>query len=185
MKFEDRQIILKDGRTCILTPTVAKYAEEMIDYLKDTAGESEFLLRYPDEINYTVDGEIDILNQFYEDERTIMMLALVDGKVAGNGSINSLSGARRLKHRGSLAIALKKEYWGLGIGRAMMDYMTELAHIAGYEQIELGVIEGNDRAKALYEKCGFIECGRNVNAMKYDDGTYRDEILMWKKCRSD
>lgn len=59
--------------------------------------------------------------------------------------------------------------------------MTELAGKMGYEQIELGVIDGNERAKALYEKSGFVETGRYKNAMKYDDGTYRDEIMMWKK----
>ena len=53
----------------------------------------------------------------------------------------------------------------------------------GYEQIELGVIDGNERAKALYEKAGFVETGRYKNAMKYDDGTYRDEIIMWRSTK--
>lgn len=181
MKFADRQFVLKDGRTCTLTPTMAKYAEEMVEYMKITAAESPFLLRYPDEINFTVEGEIEFLNNTYEDETAIMMVAIVDGKVAGNGSINPLALARRMKHRCSLAIALKKDYWGLGIGTAMINYMNELAALAGYEQVELGVIEGNNRGKALYEKCGFVENGRMIDAFKYDDGTYSDEILMYKK----
>lgn len=40
------------------------------------------------------------------------------------------------------------------------------------------VIEGNDRAKHLYESLGFVETGRIPKANKYDDGTYRDDILM-------
>ena len=183
MKFEDRQFVLKNGKKCVLTPTVAEYAEEVIEYLKITAAESMFLLRYPDEINYTLEGEVEILNRLYEDEQTVMMLALVDGKVAGNGSISPIGGARRMKHRCSLAIALKEEYCGIGIGQKMMDYMTELVGRIGYEQIELGVMEGNERAKALYDKCGYVETGRNVNAFKYDDGSYCDEILMYKKCK--
>ena len=48
----------------------------------------------------------------------------------------------------------------------------------GYEQAELTVVEGNDRAYHLYESLGFKECGRVPNANKYDDGTYSDDILM-------
>ena len=32
----------------------------------------------------------------------------------------------------------------------------------------------------LYKKCGFIETGVRHNALRYDDGTCRDEILMYK-----
>jgi len=42
------------------------------------------------------------------------------------------------------------------------------------------VVEGNDTAKRLYEKCGFEETGKHVRALKYDDGTYRDEFIMIK-----
>lgn len=109
-----------------------------------------------------------------------MMLALVDGVVAGNCALNPLGSKRRILHRCSLAIALKKAYWSLGIGTAMISYLTELAQQIGYEQIELEVIDGNDQAVHLYTKCGFTETGRHLRALKYDDGTYRDELLMCK-----
>ena len=37
------------------------------------------------------------------------------------------------------------------------------------------------RTTALYRKCGFIETGRRHNALRFDDGTYHDEILMYKE----
>ena len=180
MRFENRKVVLKDGRECVLRPSTAEYAQDMIDYMKITAAETPFLLRYPDEINYTLESEQEILTHIYEDEKSAMMLALVDGQVAGNCSISGMGDKRRILHRCSLAIALKKEYWGLGIGTAMLDYLTELAGRIGYEQIELDVVDGNTTAKSLYEKCGFVETGRRVRAMKYDDGTYRDELVMSK-----
>ena len=180
MKFEHKKVMLKDGRECVLRPTTAEFAQEMIDYLKLTAEESPFLLRNPDEVRYTLEQEEEILNYLYEDERSVMMLALVDGKVAGNCSINGLGGKRRIMHRCGLAIALKKEFWGLGIGSAMIEYLTELAKQIGYEQMELEYVEGNDSARKLYEKCGFVETGKHIRAMKYDDGTYRDEFIMSK-----
>ena len=85
---------------------------------------------------------------------------------------------RRVKHRCSMAIALKQAYCGLGIGTEMIRYLKELAKTAGYEQMELGAVDGNTGAKHLYEKEGFTVTGKHPAAMKYDDGTYRDEWIM-------
>jgi len=180
MKFEEKEIILKDGRKCILKPTSAEYAAEMIDYLKKTAAETDYLLRYPDEVNYTLESERDILGRLYEDPYSIMMVSIVDGKVAGNGSINGIGDKRKICHRCSLAIALYQDYWGLGIGKAMIEYMTELARKIGWHQVDLEVVAENERAQHLYKSCGFIESGRRHNALHFDDGTYHDEILMYK-----
>ena len=134
MKFEPRTLTLKDGRTCILRPTHPDDAADMIEYLKITAAETPFLLRYPDEVNYTLEGEKEILGNLLENEYGVMMLAEVDGRVAGNCSLNGMGNKRRVLHRSSLAIALKKEFWNLGIGTAMMQYLEELARQIGYEQ---------------------------------------------------
>lgn len=179
MKFEEKEITLKDGRKCILKPTSPEYAAEMIEYMKKTAEETEYLLRYPDEINYTIEAEEDILGRLLEDPYSIMMVPIVDGKVAGNGSITGIGTKRKIQHRCSLAIALYKEYWGLGIGQAMIGYMAELAGQIGWHQVDLEVAAENERAIQLYRKCGFIESGRRHNALRFDDGTCHDEILMY------
>lgn len=155
MKFETREITLKDGRKCLLTPNSPEYAEAMIEYLKLTSAETEFLLRYPDEVKFTLDSEKEILASLLENPYCIMMAAIVDGKVAGNGSINGIGEKRKIQHRCSMAIALYKEYWNLGIGRAMIDYMTELAAQIGWKQVDLEVVAENEQAIRLYEKCGF------------------------------
>ena len=180
MKFEEREIVLKDGRKCILKPNSPEYAEAMIEYLTKTSGETEFLLRYPDEVNYTLESEQEILQRLLEDPYVIMMAAIVDGKVAGNGSVSGIGDKRKIRHRCSMAIALYEEYWGLGNGTAMIGYMTELAREIGWHQMDLEVVAENEQAQALYKKCGFIESGRRHNALLFDDGTYHDEILMYK-----
>ena len=183
MRFADKEITLKDGRTCVLRPTLPEYAEQMVEYLKVTSGETPFLLRYPDEVNYTIEEEKELLAKFVEDPYLIMMVAVVDGKVAGNGSISGIGSKRKISHRCSLAIALYQEYCGLGIGSAMIGYMTDLAREIGWHQVDLEVFAENTRARALYKKCGFIETGRRHNAFLLDDGTYHDEILMYKSLK--
>ena len=181
MRFEDRKITLKDGRTCVLTPNSPEYAEQMLEYLKVTSGETDFLLRNPDEVKYTLEEEKEILQSLLDNPYVIMMAAIVEGKVAGNGSVSGIGDKRKIQHRCSMAIALYKEYWGLGIGSAMIGYMSELAKQIGWKQMDLEVVAENEKAQRLYEKCGFIATGRRHNALRSDDGTYHDEILMYKE----
>ncbi|MBR4084072.1 MAG: GNAT family N-acetyltransferase [Lachnospiraceae bacterium] len=180
MKFEPKTIILKDGRSCTLRPTHPDDAAEMIAYMKQIAEETRFTLRTPEEVTYTLEQEREILGHLLEDNGSVMMLAEVDGQVAGNCSISGMGYKSRVLHRCSLAIALKKDFWNLGIGFAMITYLTELARQIGFEQIELDVVSDNERGIKLYEKCGFVETGKRLRAMKYNDGTYADETIMSK-----
>ena len=100
MRFEDKEITLKDGRNCILRPTLPEYAGQMIEYLKKTSAETPDLLRNPDEVDFTLE-----------------------------------------------------------------------------------VVAENTQAQSLYKKCGFVETGRRHNALLFDDGTYHDEILMYKSLK--
>ena len=197
MRFEERRVPLKDGRTLVMRPAVPDDAEELIFYLRQTAAETRFLLKYPDEWNLTLEKEREILAGFLDNPSGAMVIAMVESAedgdagspdrescsasfpvLAGNSTIVPVGGARRVRHRCALAIALKKDFWGLGIGTALLQYQQELARRIGYERMELEYVEGNSRGKALYEKCGFSETGRIRMANKYDDGTYSDDIVM-------
>ncbi len=181
MKFEPREIILKDGRSCVLRPTAPEDAATMLEYLRETSGETEYLLRNPDEVTYTLDEEREILARLYEDPACVMMAAVVDGRVAGNCSVSGIGTKRKIRHRCSMAIALYREFWNLGIGTAMIGYLTELAQKIGYRQMDLEVVAENTRAQALYTRCGFRETGRRHHALRFDDGSLHDEILMYRE----
>lgn len=178
MKFEPRKLVLMDGRKALLRPAFETDAADMIAYLKSTASETAFLMRYPDEITFTEESERAFLAHALKDGRTVMMTAYIDGILAGNCSISPVGSMRRVAHRCSMGIALRKDFWGLGLGTAMTGYLTELAGQAGFAQIELEVMEGNTAAVALYQKCGFTQTGRIPSAIRYDDGTCRDVLVM-------
>ncbi|MDD6638908.1 MAG: GNAT family N-acetyltransferase [Lachnospiraceae bacterium] len=180
MIFSEKEIILKNGEKCILRPVSKNDAKSMIEYLRMVSGETPFLLRNEDEVNYTIEDEETLLDNKRNAPREIMMVADVNGIIAGNCGIVSNGNLRRVYHRCGFAIALKQAYWNLGIGTSMIEYALALAKEMGYEQAELEVVDGNGRAKNLYEKVGFVEEGKNIRALKYDDGTYRDEYKMIK-----
>lgn len=180
MIFEKKEINLKDGRKCLLRSVEISDAEDMLEYLRMVSSETLFILRNEDEVTYTVEEERSLLEKVRNHPREIMMVAEVEGIIAGNCAIASVGNVRRVYHRCDFAIALKKAYWELGIGSALMEYAFSLAKGIGYEQVELEVVDGNSRAKGLYERFGFKETGKIIRALKYDDGSYRDEYKMIK-----
>lgn len=181
MRIEEKRIKLKDGRLCILRSPRLEDAEQLVQYLKVTAAETDFLLKYPEEVKISVEQEKEILKWFIDSERDLMIIAEVNKKVAGNCSFSAVGGKFRVRHRCSLGIALYQKYWGLGIGQELIALLLEKAHECGYEQIELEVVSRNERAIALYEKMGFVRIGERPCAMKHKDGTYDSNVIMIKQ----
>ncbi len=54
-----------------------------------------------------------------------------------------------------LGIGLLDAYQGFGLGRAMVRLLIKQARAVGCEGVELTTLPDNNRAFALYEKCGF------------------------------
>ena len=156
--------------------------EGMLDYLRVSAGETEFLLRYPEECDkYTPEGEKALFDRVSAADNEAMLVCIVDGKLVGNCNI-FWSKNIKTKHRASVAIALLKEYWNLGIATRLFGEMIRIAkENPDIMQIELEFIEGNSRARALYEKLGFRITGMRPNAIRLKDGTLLNEYEMVKE----
>ena len=183
MIFEDKPITLKDGRTAILKSPCVEDAEKLLNYIKTSCGETEYLARYPEEWNTTVEQEEAWVNRLRSSPDTLGITCYVDGEVAGNCEI-SFRGGMKTSHRATIAIAILKDYWNLGIGSAMFAELIAVAEARPEIEIsELEFVEGNDRAKALYEKFGFRIIGERPNAFKLKDGRLLKEYFMQKKLR--
>ncbi len=178
MIFQEKTITLKDGRTAILRAPRPEDAAPMVQYLKDTAGETEFIMRYPEEVTMTPEREAAFFEHLAYSPFDMMIVCEVDGCIAGNCQIN-FGNKIKTRHRASVAIGLTKAYWNLGIGTAMFEEMIAAARQhEGTRHIDLEFIEGNSRARALYEKMGFTIIGVKPDAIMLRDGSLRNEYLM-------
>lgn len=175
---------LKDGRNALLRSPGYDDIPGMIEYLYLTSKETEYLLRYPEECGkYTEDVERQVIDRANGSPNEVMLLCTVEGKIAGSCNLRWSSGIKT-RHRASIGIAVVRKYWGLGIGTKML---SELIHIAEQNenllQVELEYIEGNVRARNLYEKMGFTVTGVRPDSIRLRDGTLLNEYSMMRKLR--
>ena len=184
MIIKDTEFTLKDGRKALLRSPKDEDIRGVLDYLYVSARETEFILRYPEECGkYTYEGEKALFDRINAYDNEAMLVCIVDGKVAGNCQIAWKTGIKT-RHRASVAIALLKEFWNQGIGTRMFEEMIRIAEAnENLIQMELEFVEGNTRARALYEKMGFRITGVNPNAIRLRDGTLLNEYCMIREIR--
>ena len=180
MYFEPKTITLKDGRSCLLRSPQLEDVEEMLAYLRQTAAETHFLLREPEDVTDTSDSEQLFILRVLNSDDQLMIVATVDGKLAGNCGL-TFKTYSKVKHRCEIGIGLLKEFWGLGIGSALFEEMFTAARAHGCTQMEMKVIEGNQRGLVLYQNTGFETIGTIPNAIRLQDGTFLEEYIMVKK----
>ena len=173
---------LNDGRSALLRSPREEEAEEMRQFIITASGQTEFLLTYPEEFDdFSVEQEREWLRSSVADPNCALIACYIDGKIAGNCQI-SFRPSLKERHRASVAISLLEEFWGLGIGSRMFEELIQIAQARPHvRQMELDFIEGNARARGLYEKMGFRITGVKPDAIRLKDGTYLNEYMMVKR----
>lgn len=175
-----RCFTLKNGSTAVLRTAVPEDAAQMIAYLRACAEETDFLLRVPEEWDIPVETEKALLQDMARQTDQLMVVCDVNGEIAGTCQVVCMNRVKT-RHRATVSIALRRAYWGQGISGVMFEEMEAFARERGVTQLELAYAQGNDRARRLYDRLGFVETGRGPDAIRLRDGTLLDEIFMVKK----
>ncbi|HCX04807.1 MAG TPA: GNAT family N-acetyltransferase [Clostridiales bacterium] len=153
-------------------------AQELIDYIKAVDCETKYLAREPGEFSFSLEQEKDFVRSFAYDKNSQMLVGQVDGTIVANCSVGIVMNNRRYIHRAALGISVMKAYWGMGIGRVLMEECIDWCKSNRVEQLELEVVTENERAIAMYKNLGFEIHGTKKHALKYSNGTYVDEYFM-------
>lgn len=178
--YENKRVKIGE-RTILLRSAREEDAKGLLSYMKIIYGETPYLIREPEEAVMTLEQEKNFIRERAEAERDLLLLAFENGAHIGNCSISGVGNYSRYAHRCDVAIALYQKYCGGGIGRKMMEEALLAARNMGYEQAELEVAAGNQRAVRLYESLGFQKYGTFPDNMKYKNGAYEDAYWMMKK----
>ena len=184
MIYPAETLVLRNGTCCTIRSVEPEDATGMLQYMKIMLGETPFLLRTPEEFNYSPEEEAGILAARRNDSRCLMLAVELDGAIIACADVCSHGAKSRVQHRAELGISVRKDYWRQGIGSALMKRLIDFAVRTGYEQIELTVETKNRRAISLYLWYGFTVYGTRPHGMKYPDGSYDNDYLMIKKLQS-
>lgn len=125
------------------------------------------------------------LNNFLEEEwikrnainqNNIVLVIEFEGKLIGTAGFHSIDWVNRSTEYG-IAI-YDPNYWNKGIGTEVTMLMLKYAfEYLNLNRVWLRVVENNQRAIHVYEKCGFIKEGKERQA-RYFRGHYWDYVRM-------
>jgi RimJ/RimL family protein N-acetyltransferase len=108
---------------------------------------------------------------------------ILDAKILGVAGFAVRDGEKEA-HKGLLwGMYVRPEARGAGVARRLVEAVIAYAR-PRVELIQLSVVVGNEQARRLYARLGFVEYGIEKNSLKYR-GKYYDEILMAKDLGSD
>lgn len=179
MKIREKVLELKDGRQVLLRSPEPADAAAVCEHRRITSEETYFMARYPEELEHGTAGAIKEQLLFQgEDARDFGISAFWNGRLVADCVVAKLRPHIKFRHRGQFGISIQREFWGRGLGSAMLTEAIRTARENGFEQLELGVFADNPRAIHIYEKAGFQKVGVQPRAFKLKDGTYRNDIQM-------
>lgn len=154
------------------------HAQAVLDFFQQVTQETDYLLDDEEIANYSLEQMRDNLARRQDLFNHCCILALLDDEVIG---LVNLAGHDhpQLDHVVDVFIAVKKAYWGQGLGTALLDNAIDWAIQAdGICRLELSVQARNSSAIALYQKMGFESEGLKRGAVKTKEGDYIDLSLM-------
>jgi GNAT superfamily N-acetyltransferase len=158
---QERPLLRREGTTpagepWLVRPTRAdEDAAELLAIRDEVAAEGELIAAVP--------GELSLLEENLALANLIAggglgLVAEVGGRIAGNLMVHRRRG-RYEGHVGELSIALRRDYRGVGVGRALMETAIDWARAVGVAKLTLGVFPDNAPALGLYRAVGFVEEG--------------------------
>lgn len=176
MKIREYKLEL-NGKTLKFRSPSVNDADDIIEYELKVAEQTPFITA-PEDIMLIEKTEMKKkIRSSIERESEYWCLCTIDDKIVGSfrGFIET---HYREMHVGAFGISVDKDYWGNGIGTEFIRYFKELASKRGVTQICINMVEGNDRALALYKKMGFREIGVIPKSYRYDDSSYRGKCIL-------
>ncbi len=181
-KFFDK---LKDGKTYGFRSLDSSDAQTMYDLRVQTAGETDFLARFPEEFPQTCDEERKSISLAAESANDLFLGAYDGDKLIGSAHVFPVSKYKKFAHRCEIGILIAKDYWSCGVGKKLMLDCMDIAGKMGYKMMQLGTFAQNKRGIGLYEHLGFKKAGIIPNAALRTDGSYYDEEIMYKELQEE
>ena len=101
------------------------------------------------------DAELADLPGEYTNPQGALLLALIDGEVAGCCALRPLNSVDYPNAAEMKRLYVRRPYRGLGLGRQLAEATLDAARVAGYHSVLLDTLDDMESARALYVDLGF------------------------------
>lgn len=172
-------VALSNGKKTLIRRAEVKDASKIVEFNDRVGGETDFLSYGAGESGLTIRDQQKLIDRSIKIGTWLILIAEMNQQIAG--LLNFRSDNRpRIRHTGTFGVMVLKNYWGIGIGRSLVNSLVEWAKTTNIKKINLKVRPDNKRAMNIYKKIGFVEEGR-ITREFYINGKYHDNVLMGLK----
>ena len=168
---------LPNGQTLLIREALPEDAAAVLQYVHAVSGETDFLGFGAGEFQLTEAEEANVLQGYHNADNQLYLVGLIEGAIVA--VITFAAGRRaRTRHCGEFGMSVRRGYWGLGIGGAMLDELIAWARDSQVvSKINLRVRSDNQRAIRLYTRKGFVQEGTIRNDVKLNGIYYHSDIM--------
>lgn len=136
----------------LISPSTPQELESARDIIQEYVESLHVDLTFQD-----VQAELGSLPGEYAEPRGGMLLALVDGEVAGCCAIRPLDVSDYPNACEMKRLFVRRAFRGFGLGRQLAEATLDLARRAGYGNVLLDTLDEMESARVLYADLGFEE----------------------------
>jgi putative acetyltransferase len=136
----------------LITPESPEDWQETRLILRDYANSLDFDLCFQG-----FEEELAGLPGAYAQPGGLMLLALIDGAVAGCGAFRSLPDADYPNACEMKRLFVRPAFRRFGLGRILAQQLMDRATEAGYSSMLLDTLDDMEAARGLYESLGFVD----------------------------
>lgn len=136
----------------LLTPEHAGEFAQVREIFREYAASLGVDLTFQD-----FDAELAELPGEYGTARGALLLARIDGALAGCCALRPLDNADYPNACEMKRLYVRPAYRGLGLGRQLAEAIMDAARLHGYDSVLLDTLDDMEAARTLYEELGFEE----------------------------
>ncbi len=136
----------------IITPDTPELLEATRQIFSDYAQQLGIDLYFQD-----FEAELADLPGSYAAPQGALLLALVDGEVAGCCALRALDTVDYPNAAEMKRLYVRKAFRRFGLGRQLAEAVLDAARVAGYHSVLLDTLDDMETARTLYAELGFAE----------------------------
>ncbi|MDO4431836.1 MAG: GNAT family N-acetyltransferase [Aerococcaceae bacterium] len=140
-----------------IRPATPEDAADLLALLAQVHAETPFLKME----QLTLEQERALIETYARSAKSLLLLVHANDQLIGMGNL-----IEKNETTAELGVCFLKAYWGMGLGRLLVETLIEDAQHLALETLHIEVVKDNQRAIQLYQKCGFEQTAQ-TNATYY------------------